>query len=576
MLLTDSQLKEFLLDADLITKSDLSSVEAEAQKKNMNLPVALVSSGRVSSDDLRKIEAHALGVPFVSLQTRVIDSHVLALVPEPLARKHNIIAYQKNGNRVEVALLDLGELSRVAFLYEKEGLQILPRLTDRHSIVSALREYHKHLHTEFGSMIERELNTFKEAGFVEGPVEDLKNNPSARRLVDVLLQHALKSKASQVHLEPTQDFLLVRYRIGSLLHEALRLPLWASVLIAAHLKILAHLNINETRVPQEGRFEVESGEATVTIRVSVVPVHTGEKIVLRVLEEGARGFSLEALGFQGEGLELVHNALNMSKGVIVIAGPAHSGKTTLLYSLLDFLNVPGKVVATIENTIELNLSGINQTKIRPELGFSFAEGLRALLRQDSDVVAVGELVDQETGSVLQGGVRAGKMIIAVCDAPDTVSAAKKILQFSPALPDSAPLYIISTKVLRKLSSQKEKYFLTTENLTHFEKSADLKKILALLKKEGVVPPEASWRSIPFYRPRSTTSLSERYKGFTGIFEILRVDPPLRQLAVTEVSEKVFLKRAEEEGLSTFLESGIRRAISGDTSLEEVFGVLRGI
>ena len=334
-------LKDFILDSGLVSKTELDVAEIEAGKKGEDLGEYLISCGKITEADYNLIKGHILGIPVVSLKDQKIDFSVLSAIPEPIARKHNIVAFKRNDKELEVAMIDPNDLRAIEFIKKRVNLKILPRLTDKESIRSALLNYQKSLKAEFGDIITQETkaigvsygeNDQSSAEQNEGDLKKLAEDLPVVRIVDSLLSHAYTQQASDIHIEPFEEDLLIRYRIDGILHDAMTLPKKVASGITARIKVLSNLRLDEKRLPQDGRFKVESfggTESKVSFRVSVLPTTFGEKIVIRLLPESNKGFTLEILGFHGEGLEKVHNAMKQTTGMMLVTGPTGSGKTIL-------------------------------------------------------------------------------------------------------------------------------------------------------------------------------------------------------------------------------------------------------
>ena len=356
----------------------------------------------LTEGDLLRFKAHLLGLPFIDLKKRKIDFATLSLIPEPVARKHNAVAYAKNDNLLEVALVSPEELPALNFL-KKEGYKILPRLTDLESMKWALLSYQKTLKAEFGDTIQRESST-----------RTLADDPfRSARLTDTLVKHALLSQASFVHFDPLEDHLLVRYRIGPALHEAMMLPKHALAALAKRFRTLA--GFSDTQA-SEGRFRIETEHESIPCRISFVATPLGEKILLRLVRGHAKGFTLENLGFGEAEVDRFHHILHGGEGLVIVAGPRRSGKTTTLYTLLDLINATHTSIASVEDPVETILPGITQTTAKPHLGISFAETLRTLLAHDHDVVMIEKVADRETAELAVRGAEHGKLILASLEA----------------------------------------------------------------------------------------------------------------------------------------------------------------
>src|SRR3990167_6986611 len=379
----DSQIKDFVIDAGLVSRADVEEVEKEAKSKKKPLGEMFIAKGKFSDDDLRRIQAYILGIPFVNLKGQTLNRDILTMIPEPIARKHNIIAFEKKEDALEVAILDTDDLQALNSIKKKVGLKILSRLTDSESMRSALVQYQKNLKDEFGDIIKidsDEIKTisdkFPAESASEGDLKKLAEELPVVRIVDTLLKHAIIQNASDIHIEPLEDQILVRYRIDGILHDAMILPKHIGYSLVARIKVLSSLKLDEKRLPQDGRFKIDMNGEKVSFRVSTLPVYYGEKTVMRLLRESVSGFTLESLGFHGEALELLHKSLQHTTGMILTTGPTGSGKSTTLYTMLDILNTPNVNISTIEDPVEYQMPRINQTQVKPEIGLTFASGLR--------------------------------------------------------------------------------------------------------------------------------------------------------------------------------------------------------
>jgi type IV pilus assembly protein PilB len=561
MLIQESKLKKFILDSGLASRAEVAAAEKDAEKEGGDLGTILVKQGKISADDFRRVQAYILGIPFVDLKGQKIDFGVLSLIPEPM--------------------LDVDDLEAIDFVRKKVGLRILTRLTDQESVKGALLQYQKSLKAEFGDIIQEEAKTIQ-------MLKDDEDNPASEkdlkklaedlpvvRIVDTLLNHAIIQSASDIHIEPMENQLLVRYRIDGILHDAMVLPRDSAPGITARIKVLSNLKLDEKRLPQDGRFKIQLNNEKVSFRVSTLPTHHGEKTVMRLLRESSGGYTLEALGFHGQALESLHQAMNQHVGMILVTGPTGSGKTTTLYTVLDILNTPDVNISTIEDPVEYQMPRINQTQVKPEIGLTFAMGLRALLRQDPDIIMVGEIRDGETASLGINAALTGHLVLSTLH---TNSAAGTLPRFidmgaEPFLIISTVNVIIAQRLVRKLCATKEKYNLTKSEIEALGEKANLDRVLTALKEEGIVGKDATWETIPFYKPKSSPECEEGYKGRIGIHEVLRMSPAIRDLAVANSSAEKIEAQARKEGMLTMLEDGIFQAVQGMTSIEEVFRVV---
>jgi len=573
-----------------VSRADFDLAVKSADESKQSVGGILSQKGKVSEDDLRKMQAYLLGIPFVDLKQQRIDLDTLSLIPEPIARSHNIVAFKRNAEphdgeigSLEVAMLDTDDLAAIDFIKKKTHFKILPRLTDTDSIKAGLLQYQKSLKAEFGDLIKEEADALKQIpeGGTGGDLvseTDLKKRAEDLpiiRIVDTLLKHAVIQNASDIHIEAQEKELVVRYRIDGLLHDAMILPKHVASSIVARIKVLASLKLDEKRLPQDGRFKIDIGGEKVSLRVSILPTYFGEKIVMRLLREGASGFTLEVLGFHGEALERVHEALKLSTGMILTTGPTGSGKTTTLYTMIDLLNTPDVNISTVEDPIEYQMSRINQTQVKPEIGFSFSSGLRALVRQDPDIIMVGEIRDNETASLAINASLTGHLVLSTLHTNSAAGAVPRLIDMKvePFLIVSTVNVIIAQRLVRKLCESKEKYFLNKAGLATLGKSVDLERVLKVLKDERVVPATATWEKIGFFRPRPTPEAPDGFQSRVGIHEVLKVTPTIRELIIKGGTSADIETQAKKEGMLTMLEDGIFKCVQGVTTIEEVLRVV---
>ena len=575
------QLEKFLIDAKLLSKAKLEEVSDIAKEKGQPLEDVMVSEGVVSDDDMRRAKAHVLGIPFVDLKEEKIDFAVLSMIPEPVARNNNIIGYKQTEKGLDVAMLDVEDLQAIDFVKKKTGLNIIAHLTDTESLKHALLQYQRSLKAEFGDIIKDEaaaLTTIADMPDGEGVSgEDLKKlaeDLPIVRIVETLIKHAVLQGASDIHIEPMEKQLLVRYRIDGLLHDAMTLPKAAIAGIIARIKVLSNLKLDEKRLPQDGRFKIDLGGERVSFRVSTLPTYYGEKTVMRILRESASGFTLEALGFHGEGLEALHWATKQATGMILTTGPTGSGKTTTLYTLLDILNTADVNISTVEDPIEYQMARVNQTQVKPEIGMTFGNGLRALVRQDPDIIMVGEIRDTETAALAVNASLTGHLVLSTLHTNSAAGAIPRLLDMNvePFLLVSTIKVIIGQRLVRTLTKDKEEYFLTKDEVASLGKSIDLERMLEFLVKESVVPKGTSWEKIPFYRPKEGAA-DDGYKGRIGIHEVLKMSSATKELIMKNAPADEIEKQAKSEGMTTMLEDGIFKAVQGITTLEEVLRVV---
>ncbi len=574
------QLKAFLLDANLVTEEQFDAAQKKAEKTNQKVSDVLVSEDLISQEELIKLEAYILGIPFVNLEKEIVPPEALRIIPEPIARSHNIIAFRKQGNDLEVAMLDPEDLRTIEFIKKTTPLRILPRLTNSASIKNVLNQYQKTLEAEFGEIIKKEaegIRVIKEEEIVEGK-EELKKVAEELpvvRIVDTLLRHAILQRASDIHIEPTEKEVVVRYRIDGVLRDAMTLPKIAASGIVARVKVLSNLKLDEHRLPQDGRFKVEAEEYKYSIRVSILPVFDGEKIVMRLLPETAKAFTLEELGLRGEALERIQDNLRKPVGMILITGPTGCGKTTTLYSMMEILNSPGVNISTVEDPIEYRMPRINQTQVNPKIGLTFASGLRSLVRQDPNIIMVGEIRDDETAGLAINATLTGHLVLSTLHTTDAAGSIPRLIDMKaePFLISSTLNCILAQRLIRRLCPEKEKYTLKDSEIKNLGKYCDLDRILKILKEEKIIKPKDDFKDIVFYRPKPSKDCLEGYRGRLGIYEVLSVTETIKELIVKRATSSQIQVQAQKEGMRLMIEDGFIKAAQGITSIEEVLRVI---
>ena len=580
MQIDDQQFKKFILESGLISKTDLEESVKKSEEKKVKLANILLSDGKISETDLKRTEAFVLGIPFVSLANQKIDFSVLALIPEPIARNDNIVAYKKSDKGLEVAMLDVDDLPVIDFIKKRSGLKILPRLTDTASIKSVLVQYRKSLKAEFQNIIQKESDALgiasgEESEKSESELKEMAEDLPVVKIVDSLIFHAIMQNASDIHIEPGEKELTVRYRIDGILHDAMVLEKNAGAGITARIKVLANLKLDEKRLPQDGRFKKEQDGEKISFRVSTLPTFFGEKTVMRILKENTHGFSLETLGFHGEGLERIHSSLTQKTGMVLATGPTGSGKTTTLYTMLDILNKPEVNISTVEDPIEYQMPRVNQTQVKPEIGLTFANGLRSLLRQDPDIVMVGEIRDGETAGLAINASLTGHLGLSTIHTNSAAGAIPRLVDMGvePFLITATVKVIIAQRLVRRLTASKEKYFLSSAEIKNLARVVDLNRVINFLKTEKIVGEKNTWDKIPFYKAVKSNESEDGYSNRIGMHEVLKVTSTIKEMIIKGSSQDEIEIQAKKEGMMTMLEDGVFQAVLGVTTLEEVFRVV---
>lgn len=569
------QLEQFLSDSNLVPKDKLDEAIIEAKKDQKDLGALLLEKNLIKEADLQKTYAYILGFPFVDLSKEAVAIEILQIVPELIAKKYNIVSFEKSGANLKVAMLNPEDLQTIDFIKKKTGLKIIPCLTSRESIQSVLRQYGRSLEAEFGDILTGDIKA--ESDDKDDDLEKVAAGLPVIRVVDTLLKHAILQSASDIHIEPEEKEVHVRYRIDGVLHDAMTLPKDIATGIVARIKVLANLKLDEHRLPQDGRFKIEKDDYKISFRISILPVFDGEKIVMRLLDESSKGLTLEKMGLSGSALEAVHREINKPNGMILVTGPTGSGKTTTLYTIMDILNTTEVNVSTVEDPVEYRMPRVNQTQISSKVGMTFAAALRALLRQDPDIIMVGEIRDQETLEIAMHAAMTGHLVLSTLHTNSAAATLPRMLDMGAEafLIASTVNVIIAQRLVRRLCPECRKpYTLEKKEIDSLAKLYDIETVFEYLKKtpesKKFVEDAKGWEDVTFYKASGCDQCGgEGYRGRNGIYEVLAMDTAIRKLVTQEATTEELETEAKKTGMATMVEDGFLKIVQGITSLEEV-------
>jgi len=583
MFISDKSLKNFLLESELVPPNTLDEAEKEALNGKQKLGDLLVQKGFIQEEQLRKTYAYLLGIPFVNLENQYVPKEILNIVPEPIARKHKIVAFEQADRKIKVAMLDPEDLQTIDFIRKKTQSKILPCLTPEKSIQHVLTQYQKSLKAEFGDIISENIkfaSALSDAKGLEKEEESLKKRAEELpviKIVDVLLKHAIIQQASDIHVEPEEKEVVVRYRIDGILHDVMFLPKEVIAAIVARIKVLSNLKLDEHRLPQDGRFKIETADYKFSFRVSILPIMDGEKIVMRLLNESSKGLTLEQLGFREKTLEILQRNIHKSHGMILVTGPTGSGKTTTLYTIMDILNSNQVNISTVEDPIEYRMPRINQTQVNPKIGLTFATGLRALLRQDPDIIMVGEIRDEETMHIAVNAAMTGHLVLSTLHTNSAAATIPRLLDMGaePFLLATTLNITIAQRLVRKVCPNcKEEFHLKKEELEELSKKINLDNIFKIMVREKIPLQNAKgFSEIAFFKGKGCDRCSNTgYKGRIGIYELIEMDDDIQILISERKDADTIAKKALEKEYLTMLQDGLIKAAQGLTTIEEVLRV----
>ena len=542
----DKDLAKLLLDGALIAQPELKAAQDLASEKKISLYDALLGKDLITDENLGKLIADNLQVPFVNLQKEVILGEVLRMIPEEVAERQLAIVFGKDESGLKVATVNPQNSDFIEMVAKKAGLKVKVYYATLRDIKKSLNLYKLGLQKTFDELLRKQLK--------EAPIADI---------VDTLLQFAYRSNASDIHIEPEEEHSLVRFRIDGILHDELKLPRDLHDQVMTRIKVLSKLRTDEHLSAQDGKLQIKLKEEELDVRVSIVPIVGGEKAVLRLLTSHYRQFGLTDLGMNKEALERVKKGFAKPFGMILSTGPTGSGKTTTIYAVLKILNTREKNIATIEDPVEYEIEGINQIQVNPKTNLTFAEGLRSILRQDPDIIYVGEIRDEETGDIAINSAMTGHLVLSTLHTNDAATAIPRLIDLGvePFLAASTLNIIIAQRLVRKICDKcKFSYTKTVDELAqHFPKEQIIKYL-----GQG---------EIRLYQSKGCDICHHTgYTGRVGIFEVLQISDSIKELITQKVDSDVIAKKAREEGMLTMQEDGLSKVQLGTTTIEEVLRV----
>ncbi|WP_353095912.1 ATPase, T2SS/T4P/T4SS family [Tissierella praeacuta] len=549
------KLGELLLNAGKISEKQLKDALAIQKKSGKKLGEVLVSEKFVKEDDIIEVLEFQLGIPYINLDQYEINSEVATIIPESIVKRYELIAIDKKENSLIVAMVDPLNIFALDDIKLFVKLDIQPVISIREKILRSIDKFYREETTK--KVLEEFEESFLPINADEIEDAELLEVTTAPivKLLNSIIEQAVREKASDIHIEPYAEDIRVRFRIDGELREIMMLSKTSLSAIITRIKIIGRMNIAEKRVPQDGRIEAKVNGSEIDMRISTLPTVYGEKIVIRLLDRSSFMFTKEALGFNNKDLETFDKILSQPYGMLLVTGPTGSGKTTTLYTILQEINKIEKNVITIEDPVEYKLNGVNQVQVNTKAGLTFASGLRSVLRQDPDIIMVGEIRDGETAEIAIRAAITGHLVLSTLHTNDSPSTVARLIDMGiePYLVSSAVVGIVSQRLVKLLCCKcKEKY----------EAGYLEKKVLGVNEKEKLI----------LNKPIGCSSCNDGYKGRVAVHELMPIDKTIRQLIDKRANIDELRKQAINRGMTTLLQSAATLAISGDTSYEEVLRV----
>lgn len=581
----NAALLKVLKQKKILAAKQLEEIEEQGDKI-VDLESWLIDKAGVKEEKLLEVKSQLLGFPPVDLKEQKIDQEVLMLVPEPIARRHKVISFAKDKDGLSLAMIDPTDLQTREFIQKKTGLSIKVFLMGKSGLEFGLSKYHTNLEGEIQNLVGAEGPSIKTSQDEDGETEPLPDTEGLKkmageipviRVVDTLLEYAVFEKASDIHIEPQEKALTVRYRIDGVLHDVMTLPKLIQPALVARIKVLANLKIDEHRLPQDGRFKIEKDGYKFSLRVSTIPVFDGEKVVMRLLDETSKAMTLEQLGFLQEQMDIVERNIRKPHGMLLVTGPTGSGKSTSLYAILTILNTPAVNISTIEDPVEYRMPRANQMQVNPKIGLTFAVGLRALLRQDPNIIMIGEIRDQETAEEAVHAAMTGHVVLSTLHTNSAAGALPRLLDIGVEayLIASTTNAVMGQRLVRVLCPECNEPYRPDEAALHtLSQQFNLDKIMEVFERLKILPEGAKkFTDLEFRKPKGCDKCGPTgYKGRLGLHEILEVTPEIAQMIMERKPAQDIQEAAEKEGMILMWQDGFIKSLKGITTLEEVLRV----
>lgn len=581
-----TQVEDALVADNTITRADLEEIKKKAEAEGKPILSSLVESGKINDEQLTKASAKVSKIPYVNLMTARIDPKVLALLPADIAERYMAVPLGEMQHRLVVAMLDAGNVQAVDFLSNRIGRPLKVYAASEEGIRQVLHQYS----IDISDAVTDEISNINEQG--EKPSEKgdkrgidkadniktiVQDSPISKALTTIL-DYAAKNRASDIHIEPLKDGLRIRCRIDGVLREIMKLPKSTEPPLISRIKILSNLKIDEHRIPQDGEFSVIAAGKEIDLRISISPVVWGEQVVIRLLDKTGTSLKLEDMGYTGRALRTIRSGLERTNGMILTSGPTGSGKSTSLYALLQEVKSDAVNIVTLEDPVEYKMEGINQIQVNADVGLTFASGLRSILRQDPNVVMVGEIRDKETAELAVQASLTGHLVFSTLHTNSAAGILPRLLDMGiePFLIASTVHTVIGQRLVRRLGKSTEQY------QSDAAETAGIKKALGMLLPEkktdvAAVSTDLGYESLPL-RDDTAYTLTKGvespdapggYKGRMGVYEVFDVSANIQELILKRATSTEIQEAAQKEGMVTMRQDGYLKALAGRTTVKEV-------
>jgi len=565
--------EDVLLNLKLLTVDQLSQLKIESVRSGQELADLIIKQKMLSIEDVTKARAISSDLPYVNLSSVKVDQNILKNLSKEMAKKYKAVPFGFSGNMLNVAMLNPNNVQVIEFMERRSGFRVNPYMASEEGIEKVIDQY-QDLSSEVSEAL-KDVETTKLEIKTSGDLAEITEDAPVTRAVNTILEYASKAKASDIHIEPWENALKVRFRIDGILQETMSLPAHIQSALISRIKILSELKIDEHRIPQDGRFDVNIDDHEIDIRVAVSPTVHGEKVVMRLLDKSAGTISLENLGFRGHSFRLIAQGIKKPHGMVLSTGPTGSGKTTTLYAILGKINNPGVNIITLEDPVEYQTKGVNQIQVNAAVGLTFASGLRSILRQDPDIIMVGEIRDAETADLAVQSALTGHTVLSTLHTNSASGVLPRMLDMNiePFLIASTISTCIGQRLVRKLCDKCKKPYKASPALVEaIDKTVG--GLLPQNEKElgqfGYKVPFKGSKEFTLYEPQGCPDCNNTgYSGRIGVYEVFNISPEMEKLVVSHATTLEVQNQAVKEGMITMRQDGFLKALEGITTIEEV-------
>lgn len=574
---TQKQVEAELVKNGLIGQDKLEELRKKAAGQNMPLFQLLVSEGGIDTEDLTKITAQVTHVPYVNLSNAPIDPQTLELLPQDIAERYMAVPLGEMQHRLVVAMLDADNVQAVDFLSNKIGRPLKVYAASEQGIRAALSLYKAKLDKDLTDTFEPKEEAAAPAGKAGKNIRTIVQDSPISKALSTILEYAAKNRASDIHIEPLEKELKIRARIDGVLREIMKLPKSTEAPLVSRIKILSNLKIDEHRIPQDGQFTIKVDNKEIDLRIAISPVVWGEQVVIRLLDKSGTSLKLEDMGYTGRALRTIRKGINNPNGMILTSGPTGSGKSTSLYALIQEIKDDSINIVTLEDPVEYKMSGINQIQVNADVGLTFAAGLRSILRQDPNVVMVGEIRDAETANLAVQAALTGHLVFSTLHTNSAAGILPRLLDMGiePFLIASTVRTVIGQRLVRRLhdpepyQSDKAETGLINKVIGDLlpEKEADMKAAAEDIGYETL--PLKNENAYTLYKGTEGPDSPGGYKGRVGLYEVFEITETIQDLIMKQATSAEIQKAAQAEGMITMQQDGYLKALAGKTTVQEI-------